>query len=153
GIGPFSASPSTNSNDEVVRPHVIELADMRMVQGRHGTSFALEAFAELVDRDLDGDIPVQARIAGAINLTHPPSANEREDFVRSEASSRRKPHIDQARGLTEVGCCSDSRSTPGRFAVRLHQLLPLGLLPVVGRWIHQPGNPIAAGAYGSRVNR
>jgi hypothetical protein len=32
--------------------------------------------------DLDGDRTVQARVAGLVDLTHTPSANEGEDFIR-----------------------------------------------------------------------
>ena len=57
-------------HDEVVRPDVVERADVRMIERGHGTGFALEPFAELLGGELDGDLPTQAGVAGPIDFAH-----------------------------------------------------------------------------------
>jgi hypothetical protein len=65
--------------DAVVRAHVVERADVRVIQRRNGSRFAFEAFAEGGiggegrGQDLDGDRSIEARIAGAIDVARPPS--------------------------------------------------------------------------------
>ena len=48
-------------------------ADMRMIQRRDDAGFALEAFAELFLRNLDGDDAAEPRIAGCVDLAMPPA--------------------------------------------------------------------------------
>jgi hypothetical protein len=57
-------------HDQVIWPNIVNLADVRMIQRRNGPGFALKAGAESSLRNLDGDVPVQARIARAIHLSH-----------------------------------------------------------------------------------
>ena len=42
--------------------------------------------------DLDRDGPIEARIAGAIDLAHASSADERDDFIRAEAHAGCQGH-------------------------------------------------------------
>jgi hypothetical protein len=59
-------------HDEVVRPDVVQLADMRVVQRSDGPRLAVEAFRELFLRDLDGNGSVEPGISGAIHVAHGP---------------------------------------------------------------------------------
>ena len=77
-------------HDEVIRPHVIEVAQVRMIQRRDGASLAFEAVAKLLGDQLDGDRPVQPRVAGLIDLTHPSRADRRDDLIRAELGAGSK---------------------------------------------------------------
>ena len=75
---------------EIARPDVVQLTDVRMVQGRDGPRFVFEstqAIRVIGDRrreHLDGDCAIEPRVAGFVDLTHPAGAKERDDFVRAE---------------------------------------------------------------------
>ena len=43
-------------------------------------------------QDLDGDIAVEPRIAGAVDLAHPAGADEPDDLVRTETVTRLQRH-------------------------------------------------------------
>jgi len=66
---------------------------MGMIQRREDLRFALESRqalgigGEQIRQDLDGDVAMQPRVAGAIHLPHAARANGRNDFVRPEAST------------------------------------------------------------------
>ena len=66
---------------EVRRPHVVELTDIRMIQGCDGARFALEAFRELGSGCLDGNEAIQASVAGSVNVTHPAAVERRDDLI------------------------------------------------------------------------
>lgn len=61
--------------------------------------FALEAqerlgiAGQLGGEDFDGYVPAELRVPRAIDLTHPPRAEGREDLVRAEAGLRLKGHL------------------------------------------------------------
>src|SRR5229473_1446019 len=78
GIGPCSGLPSTCSI-QIIRPDVVECADVRMIQRGNGARLALEALAEFVLKDLDGDDAVQARVESTIHLAHAAGANRRKN--------------------------------------------------------------------------
>ena len=67
--------------------------DAGVVQGGEGAGLALEAgdavlvLEELLRQDLDGDVPLELRIAGPIDLSHAPGTERGEDLVRSEAGA------------------------------------------------------------------
>jgi len=66
--------------------------DVRVIEGSEQLRLAFEARITLrIVREgrrkaLDGDIPIKAGIAGAIDLAHPAGAECRFDLVRAEAS-------------------------------------------------------------------
>ena len=68
--------------------------DVRMIEGRDGLCFLDEPAATTLvayavwGEHFDRDIAVQAQIAGAIHLAHPPSADESEYLVRPERRTR-----------------------------------------------------------------
>src|SRR5262252_7450643 len=57
-------------HDEIVRTDIVELADMRMVERSDCPGFALESFAELLTRSLDGDDAIESRVACLPHFTH-----------------------------------------------------------------------------------
>src|SRR3954451_2361252 len=75
-------------HDEVVWPHVVQGANVRMVQRRDGTGFAIEAAAELAGRYLNRNCPVDARVASLVDGSHAAGANPRENSVRTQAVAR-----------------------------------------------------------------
>ena len=60
-----------------------------MIEGGDGPRFAFEPLAQLLVRrersgeHLDGNHPVEPRIAGAIHLAHAACAEQADDFVRT----------------------------------------------------------------------
>ena len=74
---------------QVIRPDVVELADVRMIQRRHGARFALEAFGELLLGDLDGDDAVEPRVARLPHLAHA----ARADGARISYGPSRSPGV------------------------------------------------------------
>jgi hypothetical protein len=72
-------------HDQIVRPNVVQMADIRVVESHNRAGFAGEALCECA---LDTLIATSrsSRIVGAINLAHPARANGRKDFVRSKTS-------------------------------------------------------------------
>src|SRR5262249_37240224 len=71
---------------------IVERANVWMVESSDCVRFAREAFAELLVADFYRNGAIQPRVTGAVDLPHPPSTNWREDFERSEASSRGEWH-------------------------------------------------------------
>ncbi len=56
---------------------------VRVVQGGHRPGLALEAFAELLGGDLDGDRTVEPRVARPVHLARAAGSDGGEDFVRA----------------------------------------------------------------------
>ena len=83
---------------------VVQAANVRMIQGGRGASFAFEAVAEVVllgqlpPHQLDGHGAAQSCIAGTIDFSHSAGAESRLDFVRAQPhaglQSRHQPSID-----------------------------------------------------------
>ena len=71
-------------HDEVIRTHVVYLADVRMIEGGDGAGLALETLVEPLGGNLDSDITAQSSVMRAIDLSHATLANECEDFVGAE---------------------------------------------------------------------
>jgi hypothetical protein len=81
-------------HDEVISPVLVpdveQRANMSMRQGGNRFGFALETRLQLGisgGQNLDGDDPIQARVAGAIDFAHAARASQRDDFVRAEAGA------------------------------------------------------------------
>ena len=79
--------------DVVLHPDVVERADVRMIQAGDDPGFALEAcdalrvVRQMLGQRLDGDGAVQARIDGAIHLTHAARGDQGLQLVRTEDTS------------------------------------------------------------------
>ena len=77
----------------------VDLSDVRMVERSEHLCLALEArepiavAREMLRQHLDGDIALQLRIAGAIDLAHAAGTERRDDFVRAKAGPGRERHL------------------------------------------------------------
>ena len=84
---------------EVVGSDVVNLTNVRMIQGRHGTRFLLESPApvgvggERFRQHLESDVAVQPCVPSAVDVAHPTRAEARDDFVGSETCARRQRHV------------------------------------------------------------
>ena len=56
---------------QVVRPHIVERADVGMVERRDGAGFAVEAFGELSGGDFDGHATAKTSVMGFPDFAHP----------------------------------------------------------------------------------
>jgi hypothetical protein len=89
-------------HDEERRPvmvaHVVERADVRMVQAGNRLRFALEPCAPVsVGADgrrenLDGNGPIETDVSTTVDFTHPSGADEGLDLVGAEARAGRQRH-------------------------------------------------------------
>ncbi len=77
---------------QIVRTNVVKLADVGMVQGRHGAPFTLEALRELFVYHLDCNNAVQPGVASAIDFAHAACANRFEQFIRTQPGSGSQCH-------------------------------------------------------------
>ncbi len=79
--------------DAAVRAEVEDREDVRMRQRGDGLGLALEprervgVRGQLRREDFDGDLPVELRVARAVDLAHPARAERREDLVGAELRS------------------------------------------------------------------
>lgn len=73
--------------------HVIDPANVRMIQRRDRASLLLEAIAVLALQALDGDNTIQSGVACFPHFTHTAFTDQGEDFVRSESDARCKNHF------------------------------------------------------------
>src|SRR5207245_4613352 len=89
-------------HDEELLPlvfsHVVNRADVRIVERGCGVCFTLEAplragfHGETRRQNLDSDASFEARVSGAVNFAHPASANERFNSIWTQVGARRQVH-------------------------------------------------------------
>ena len=89
-------------HDEVIEvavvAHVVDAADVRVVEARDRLRLAMEPLAPLVaqavglDQNLDRDRSIEPAIVAAIDFAHAASAERRDDLVRPEARTGGKDH-------------------------------------------------------------
>jgi len=89
---PRQRRPFHQFHHQIILPDVVEMADIGMVERRDGSRFLAEAVAELFGSDFDGYLAADARIAGAIDFSHPAFAEFGSNLVRSYARSGRQRH-------------------------------------------------------------
>jgi hypothetical protein len=76
--------------EAILRPDVMDNADVGMLQPRDGFRFTLEALMpvrigrQVRGKDFDRDLTAQARIEGKVHFAHAAGADRCFDFVRSE---------------------------------------------------------------------
>jgi hypothetical protein len=70
---------------EIVRPYVVQLTDVRMIERRHRASLTEKALVVLRAELLDRDEATEARVHRPVDVAHPAGTQERFDFVRAEA--------------------------------------------------------------------
>ncbi len=86
----------------VVLADVVEVTDVRMVEGGDGAGFAFEAGGEfgvgreVCGKNLDGDDAIEASVAGAVNLSHSASAEGGLNFVWTEFGAGGERHVVRA---------------------------------------------------------
>ena len=110
--------------DEVrplVDADVVDVRDVRVVEGRSGARLALEPLAvDLVDgqlrrEHLDRDGPLQPRVPRPVDLSHPSGPDGAEDLVRAESPAGRQLHGSLLARIKRAGWYSSScRSLPSR---------------------------------------
>ena len=77
----------------------VDLRDIGMIQRSKHLCFAGESrqavgvVRERVGEDLDRDVAIQLRIAGSVNLSHPPFADRRGDLVDAETGARSERQV------------------------------------------------------------
>ena len=75
------------------RADIVDGADVRVLQRGNRAGLALEPRAALrIARDverqhLDGDGPIEPRVAGRVDFAHPARAEQRDDLVRAQAGA------------------------------------------------------------------
>jgi hypothetical protein len=85
--------------EAVLAAHVEQRADVWVAERRDHPCFAVETVSELgigseIRReDLDGDGPVETRVAGAIDLAHAARAQRDRDFIGAKPSARLEGHL------------------------------------------------------------
>ena len=89
-------------HDEELLPlvfsHVVNGADVRIVQRGCGVCFALEALlrtgfsGETGRQNLDRDVSFETRVNGTVNFAHPAGANGRFDSIGAQPGARRQVH-------------------------------------------------------------
>jgi hypothetical protein len=95
--------------NEIPRPDIVELADVRMVQSRNRTRFLLEPSESIaIERErlgqhFDGNVASKARIPRPIDLAHPAGAQQGDDFKRSEPGARGERHAETILVAGEAG--------------------------------------------------
>jgi hypothetical protein len=95
-------------HDQVIRPvlltDVVERADARVRQRRHGTSLAFESLTggwvrrQVGWQYLDGDGAVEARVTGSMDLAHAACTSVTDYLVRAESGTGLEGHVG-VRGL------------------------------------------------------
>src|SRR5262245_19036272 len=102
---------------------VEDAPDVGMIERSDGAGLALEAGpGSGIARDhtrqhLDCDRPIEARVAGSINLTHPAHAKQGADFVGTEAGAlsegqRWRDYKGRAAGRTGLLCDAEVATEP-----------------------------------------
>lgn len=90
-------------HDEVVDPvlvsHVVERADVRVVELRERFRLSLEALpplgarGEVLDQDLDGDRAIETGVAGLVDFPHPARSDGSDDLVGTELLTGAEGHL------------------------------------------------------------
>jgi hypothetical protein len=105
-----------------MRADVVDDEDVRVIELGCGAGFLLEAReafgirGEAWVNDLDGDVSREPRIPRLVDLTHPPCAERREDFVGTQHGAGGERHLVQPSGLTSS---SRSRHSTGCIGAAL----------------------------------
>ena len=85
-------------HDQSVALNAIDGRDVRMIEGGERLGFAREAQhtirvrGEQLGKDLQRDVAIELRIAGAIDLAHAAFAQRADDLVRSDGLPWRQAH-------------------------------------------------------------
>src|SRR4051812_6219404 len=72
---------------EIIRPNVVQGADMRMIESGDRTSFALETIGESLLTDLDRNDTMETRVMGLVDFAHSACPDRACDSVRPQRFS------------------------------------------------------------------
>jgi hypothetical protein len=98
--GPLQRRALDVFHHQVIRPDIVQSADIGVIQRRDGAGFAFETLAEGRLGDLHGDHPAEARIAGLVHFAHTPGSKRGKDFVRPESFAGRERHVRESSQCT-----------------------------------------------------
>ena len=112
GHGPRQDLTLDVLHHQVIRPDVIELADVWMIECGDRTSFALESLGVLGLEALDGDDTIDSRVAGFPHFAHSARAQRSGQLVGAKSNPGSPP----AHGSADSSGCSKSA---GRAFVQL----------------------------------
>src|SRR5262249_43443988 len=70
---------------KIVRPNVMQRANVWMIQRGDGTGLAFEALGEFLVRNFDRNKTIQPRVAAFVHFPHATGADARKDLVRAES--------------------------------------------------------------------
>ena len=66
---------------QIVRPDVVQVTDVRVVQGRDHSRLTFESLTEMARRHFDGNIATHTWIVRAVHFAHSADADQLNDFV------------------------------------------------------------------------
>src|SRR5260370_35922147 len=80
--------PLDKLHDQVVRPNVVQLADVGMIQRGDCPSLTLKTFRKSLFVNLKGNGSIEARVAGFVHLAHATGSDGVHNLVGAAARSR-----------------------------------------------------------------
>jgi hypothetical protein len=86
--------------DEIPRPDVVDLADVRVVQARDRPRFFFEPaqpiglFGDMRRKDLDSDLAAESAVTRPIHLAHPAGSERRHNFIGPESGASCQRHLE-----------------------------------------------------------
>jgi hypothetical protein len=116
-------------HDEIIRPHIVQGANVRVIESGDRTRLALKTCSENSRTDLQCDGPVQPRIDGPEDFAHAALAERRYDAVRSELGARKQGGV-RSGSQKLIGIAIENALT---FRVLVEQYLHLASKVIVAR--------------------
>src|SRR5580704_6023735 len=89
----FERSAFHQLHHQVVRPDIVQVAYVRVIQRRYGACLALEPFGELLLGNLDGDGAIQPSVTGLVHFAHATGANRRKNLVGTQTRAGSQRHM------------------------------------------------------------
>src|SRR6266851_8342004 len=129
----------------VLTAHVIQHADMRMVQARNGFCLTPEALladgigGKLRGKNLDSNGALQPRVARAIHFTHPACAERSNDLIRAEFGARGEGHPSGALYPPKELPCSGFDDS-GRVVGKPELIVRPKRVHAIWRWVALPSS-------------
>src|SRR5215467_3198537 len=108
----FQRSAVNVLHHQVIRPDVVELANVRMIQRGDRTRFPLEALRKLLLGDFDRDGAIKPCIAGLVHLAHAAFAQRRQDLVGTEFVASVQHWMSTLRPSAVEGCAPGLEAAP-----------------------------------------
>ncbi len=124
-------------HDEVIRPDVVELADVGIVQGGDRPGFAFEPLGKLRPADLDGDDPIEAGVFGPVHIAHATRSDSGQNLVRSEASAGGQRHVRGSVGIISAAAAARASrcyTSPIREAQRMKAVVRIAVATLLAIW-------------------